>query len=49
MTFNFSGRPTWQFLRDETATLIRERINTAGAGARCEIQRRAASDMSAAH
>ena len=27
MTFDFSGRPTWQFLRDETGTVIRERIH----------------------
>jgi len=27
MTFDFSGRPTWQFLRDETGAVIRERIN----------------------
>ena len=27
MTFDFSGRPTWQFLRDETGTVIREHIH----------------------
>jgi hypothetical protein len=27
MTFDFSGRPTWQFLRDESGTVIRERIH----------------------
>jgi hypothetical protein len=26
MTFDFSGRPTWQFLRDETGAVIREHI-----------------------